>query len=125
MQFGRFGYVVEADIKGFFNHIDHDVLLEFIALRVDDKRFLRLISKWLKAGIVEEDGEIQYPEEGTPQGGSNSPILANIYLHYVIDEWFEHVVKPHCEGEAILCRYADDFVCAFQYSRDADRFYDV
>jgi group II intron reverse transcriptase/maturase len=65
MQFGRFGYVVEADIKGFFNHIDHDVLLEFIALRVDDKRFLRLISKWLKAGILEEDGEIQYPEEGT------------------------------------------------------------
>jgi RNA-directed DNA polymerase len=79
MQFGRFGYVVEADIKGFFNHIDHDVLLEFIALRVDDKRFLRLISKWLKAGIVEEDGEIQYPEEGTPQGGSISQILANIY----------------------------------------------
>jgi RNA-directed DNA polymerase len=125
MQFGRFGYVVEADIKGFFNHIDHDVLLDFIALRVDDKRFLRLISKWLKAGILEENGEIQYPEEGTPQGGSISPILANIYLHYVIDEWFEHVVKPHCEGEAILCRYADDFVCAFQYSRDADRFYDV
>ena len=125
MQFGRFGYVVEADIKGFFNHIDHDVLLEFIALRVDDKRFLRLISKWLKAGILEENGEIQYPEEGTPQGGSISPILANIYLHHVVDEWFEHVVKPNCEGEAIICRYADDFVCAFQYAKDADRFYDV
>ena len=125
MQFGRFGYVVEADIKGFFNHIDHDVLLEFIALRVDIKRFLRLISKWLKAGILEENGEIQYPEEGTPQGGSISPILANIYLHHVVDEWFEHVVKPNCEGEAIICRYADDFVCAFQYAKDADRFYDV
>jgi RNA-directed DNA polymerase len=125
MQFGRFGYVVEAYIKGFFNHIDHDVLLEFIALRVDDKRFLRLISKLLDAGILEENGEIQYPEEGTPQGGSISPILANIYLYHVVDEWFEHVVKPNCEGEAIICRYADDFVCAFQYAKDADRFYDV
>jgi RNA-directed DNA polymerase len=67
MQFGRFGYVVEADIKGFFNHIDHDTLLELIAKRVDDKRFLRLIAKWLKAGILEEDGKIEYPEEGTPQ----------------------------------------------------------
>jgi RNA-directed DNA polymerase len=125
MQYGRFGYVVEADIKGFFNHIDHNILLEFIARRVDDKRFIRLISKWLKAGILEEDGCIDYPEEGTPQGGSISPVLANIYLHYVIDEWFETVVKPSCAGDAILCRYADDFVCAFQYSRDADRFYKV
>lgn len=125
MQFGRFSFVVEADIKGFFNHIDHDVLLEFIARRVDDKRFLRLISKWLKAGILEEDGHIEYPEEGTPQGGSISPILANIYLHYVIDDWFEKVVKPSCSGEAKICRYADDFVCAFQFSRDADRFFKV
>ena len=125
MQFGRFGYVVEADIKGFFTHIDHKILLEFIARRVDDKRFTRLLSKWLKAGILEEDGNIHCPEEGTPQGGSISPILANIYLHYVIDEWFETIVKPNCDGEAILCRYADDFVCAFQYSRDADRFYNV
>jgi group II intron reverse transcriptase/maturase len=123
MQFGRFGYVVEADIKGFFNHIDHDKLLEMLAQRVDDRRFLRLINKWLKAGILEEDKSIHYPEEGTPQGGSVSPILANIYLHNVIDEWFEKVVKPHCEGDAIICRYADDFVCAFQYARDAERFY--
>lgn len=125
LQFGGFGYVVEADIKGFFNHIDHEVLLDFMGQRIDDKRFLRLIAKWLKAGILEEDGKIHYPEEGTPQGGSISPILANIYLHYVIDDWFEHVVKPHCDGEAILCRYADDFVCAFQYVRDAERFYRV
>jgi RNA-directed DNA polymerase len=123
MQFGRFGHVVEADIKGFFNHIDHDKLLEMLARRIDDKRFLRLIRKWLKAGILEEDNSIIYPEEGTPQGGSVSAILANIYLHNVIDEWFEKVVKPHCEGDAIICRYADDFVCAFQYSRDAERFY--
>ena len=125
MQFGRFGYVVEADIKGFFNHINHEIFLEFIARRVDDKRFTRLISKWLKAGILEEDGRIEHPEAGTPQGGSISPILANIYLHYVIDEWFETKVKPNCDGEAIICRYADDFVCAFQYSRDAERFYKV
>jgi len=125
LQYGRFGYVVEADIQGFFNHIDHKILLEFITRRVDDKRFIRLLSKWLKAGILEEDGSINYPQSGTPQGGSISPILANIYLHYVIDEWFETVVKPNCQGEAILCRYADDFVCAFQYSRDADRFYKV
>ncbi len=125
IQFGRFGYVVEADIKGFFNHIDHELLLELIAKRVDDKRFLRLISKWLKAGILEEDGRIEYPEEGTPQGGSISPILANIYLHHAIDDWFEKTVKPHCQGEAIICRYADDFVCAFQYAKDAQRFFDV
>ncbi|RLD03063.1 MAG: group II intron reverse transcriptase/maturase [Chloroflexota bacterium] len=123
MQFGRFGHVVEADIKGFFNHIDHDKLLEMLARRIDDKRFLRLINKWLKAGILEEDHSIEYPEEGTPQGGSISPILANIYLHNVIDEWFEKVVKPNCKGDAIICRYADDFVCAFQYARDAERFY--
>jgi len=123
MQFGRFDYVVEADIKGFFNHIDHDKLLEMLAQRLDEKRFLRLIKKWLKSGILEEDKSIYYPEAGTPQGGSVSPILANIYLHHVIDEWLEKVVKPHCEGDAIICRYADDFVCAFQYARDAGQFY--
>ncbi len=125
LQHGRFGYIVEADIKGFFNHIDHDILLGLLSFRVDDKRFLRLIRKWLKAGILEEDGSIEYPEEGTPQGGSISPILANIYLHYAIDEWFERTVKPHCKGEAIMCRYADDFVCAFRYARDAERFYEA
>jgi len=123
MQFGRFGYVVEADIKGFFNHIDHNKLLKMLAQRIDDRRFLGLIKKWLKAGILEEDKSIHYPEEGTPQGGSISPILANIYLHNAIDEWFNEVVKSHCEGDAIICRYADDFVCAFQYARDAERFY--
>jgi len=125
LQGGRFGYVVEADIKGFFNNIDHDILLEMISNRVDDKRFLRLIAKWLKAGILEEDGLIEYPENGTPQGGSISPILANIYLHYAIDDWFEKVVKPHCDGDAVICRYADDFVCAFQYASDAKSFYRV
>ncbi len=125
MQFGRFGYVVEADIKGFFNHIDHDKLLKMLAQRIDDKRFLALINKWLKAGILEEDNSIQYPDAGTPQGGSVSPILANIYLHHTVDEWFEKVVKPRCDGDAIICRFADDFVCAFQYASDAERFYKV
>lgn len=125
LQYGRIKYIVEADIKGFFNHIDHDVLLDFIAKRVDDKRFLRLISKWLKAGILEEDGIVVVPEEGTPQGGSISPILANIYLHNVIDEWFEKEVKPRCDGDTFICRYADDFVCGFQYKSDAEKFYEV
>jgi group II intron reverse transcriptase/maturase len=125
MQFGRFGYEVEADIKGFFTHIDHDILLKLIARRVDDKRLIRLIRKWLKAGILEEDGAIAYPDEGTPQGGSISPILANLYLHYAIDEWFKKVVKPRCEGDAIICRYADDFVCAFENKGDAEKFYRV
>lgn len=125
LQFGRISYIVEADIKGFFNHIDHDMLLEFIAKRVDDKRFLRLISKWLKAGILEEDGKVVQPEEGTPQGGSISPILANIYLHNVIDEWFEKAVKPRCDGDVFICRYADDFVCGFQYKSDAEKFFEV
>lgn len=123
LQFGRLGYVVEADIKGFFNHIDHELLLKMVAHRVDDKRFIRLIGKWLKAGILEEDGATTFPEEGTPQGGSISPVLANIYLHYAIDDWFEKVVKPSCEGDVMICRYADDFVCAFQYARDAELFY--
>lgn len=92
---------------------------------MDDKRFLRLISKWLKAGILEEDGNVVHPEEGTPQGGSISPILANIYLHNVIDEWFEKEVKPRCDGDVFICRYADDFVCGFQYASDAERFYKV
>lgn len=125
MQFGRFGYVVEADIKGFFNHLEHEKLLELIARRVDDRRFIRLIGKWLKAGILEEDGNILYPEQGTPQGGSISPILANIYLHHCLDQWFQTEVKTRCEGEAIMCRYADDLVCCFQYARDAERFYKV
>lgn len=123
LNYGRYGYVVEADIKGFFNHIDHDLLIDMMALRVDDRRFLRLIRKWLRANILEEDGTLTQPTEGTPQGGSVSPILANIYLHYALDDWFVKVVKPHCRGNAMMCRYADDFVCAFQYKDEAELFY--
>jgi RNA-directed DNA polymerase len=118
-------YVVEADIKGSFDHIRHDQLMEMLTRRIDDKPFLRLIQKWLKAGIFETDGQVIHPVTGTPQGGIVSPILANSYLHDVLDEWFEDVVKRHCRGEAYLIRAADDFVCAFHYLEDAERFYRV
>jgi hypothetical protein len=94
-------------------------------MRIDDKPFLKLIHKWLKAGILETDGQVVHPLMGTPQGGSVSPILANIYLHYVLDVWFEETVRAHCTGHVYLCRYADDFVCAFQNSKDAQRFYNA
>ncbi len=125
LQYGVYGYVVEADIQGFFDHLDHDGLLEMLARRIDDRAFLGLIRLWLKAGVLETDGAVIYPEEGTPQGGSVSPVLANVYLHYSLDLWFEQVVKPHCRGEALMWRYADDWVCAFRYRDDAERFYRV
>ena len=125
LQFGRHGYVVEADIKGFFDNIDHDWLLRMLEQRIDDKPFLGLINTWLKAGILERDGTVIHPHTGTPQGGVISPILANIYLHYALDLWFEKVVKPRCQGQAPLIRYADDFVCTFQYRGEAEAFYRV
>lgn len=123
LQFGRYNYIVEADIKGFFDAIDHELLLQMLALRIEDKAFLGLIRKWLKAGILDTDGMIKHPVTGCPQGGIISPFLANIYLHYALDLWFERAVEPQSEGKAYFCRYADDFVCAFQYKRDAERFY--
>ncbi len=125
LQFGKYNYVVEADIKGFFDNLDHEWLLKMVAERVDDKALLRLVRKWLKAGILETDGKVIHPLTGTPQGGIISPILANIYLHYILDLWFHKVVVPHCSGEACLIRYADDFVCAFEKQEDAQRFYTV
>jgi RNA-directed DNA polymerase len=123
LQFGGFNYIVEADIKGFFDAIDHEKLMEMLKKKIDDKPFLGLIRKWLKAGVLEE-GLVIDPITGTPQGGIVSPILANIYLHHALDEWFEEVVKAHC-GQAYYCRYADDFIGAFQSQRDAQRFYEV
>lgn len=123
LQFGWYGYVVEADIKGYFNHINHDWLMKMLAQRIDDKPFLRLIRKWLKAGILDTDGQVIHPVSGTPQGGIISPILANVYLHFVLDLWFEKVVKPKCKGSVYLCRYADDFVVLFQYKMEAEKFY--
>ena len=123
LQFGRYNYVVEADIKGYFDSIDHEWLLKMLEQRIDDRAFIGLVRKWLKAGILETDGKVVHPVTGTPQGGVVSPVLANIYLHYALDVWFEKVVKPRCDGAAYLCRYADDFVCAFQYKKEAERFY--
>jgi RNA-directed DNA polymerase len=114
LQFGRYNFVVEADIKGFFDNIDHDWMMRMLAERIEDGAFLRLIRKWLRAGVLDTDGQILHPVTGTPQGGIISPILANVYLHYALDLWFHHVVKPRCGGEACLIRYADDVVCAFQ-----------
>jgi RNA-directed DNA polymerase len=120
---GRFSYIVDADIRGFFDNINHEWMVEMLEQRINDRAFIRLIKKWLKAGIL-EDNKVIHPLTGTPQGGIVSPVLSNIYLHYVLDLWFGKVIKPKCEGQAYICRYADDFVCAFQYRREAETFYD-
>jgi RNA-directed DNA polymerase len=125
LQYGSYGYLVEADVKGFFDQLDHTRLLTMLRERIDDRAFLRLIRKWLKAGVLETDGRVVHPETGSPQGGCISPVLANVYLHYALDVWFAEEVKTHCRGEALLCRYADDWVCAFRYQDDAERFYRV
>ena len=122
---GRYNAVVEADIKGFFDNIDHNKLLNMLMVRIDDKPLLKLIRRWLKAGILDTDGQVFHPVTGTPQGGIISPILANIYLHYALDVWFDETVRAHCKAQAYLCRYADDFVCAFELKSDAERFYKV
>jgi RNA-directed DNA polymerase len=108
LQFGCYGYVVEIDIKGFFDRIDHNGLLKMLELRIDDRPLLRLIWKWLKAGVLEEGGKVIHPDTGCPQGSGISPVLANIYLHYVLDLWFTDVVKPRCKARAFMCRFADD-----------------
>lgn len=118
---GRFRWVFDADIKGFFDNLDHDWLMRMLEHRIDDRQFLGLVRKWLKAGILEEDGKVILPVTGTPQGGVVSAVLANIYLHFVLDLWFEKVVKPRCDGDAMLMRFADDYVCCFQYHRDLQK----
>jgi len=123
LQFGRFTHIVEADIKGFYDNIDHSWLIRMLEERVNDKPFIRLIQKWLKAGILDISGEVIHPVTGTPQGGIVSPVLANVYLHYSLDLWFEKRIKPHCVGNTMIIRYADDFVCAFQYKKDAELVY--
>ena len=120
----KVGWVLEADLKNFFGSLDHGWLLRFVEHRVGDPRMISLIRRWLKAGILKED-EIHPNEEGTPQGGSISVLLSNLYLHYVLDLWFERVVKPRLRGEAYLVRYIDDFVVCFQYREDAIRFQNV
>lgn len=116
-------YVVEADIKGFFDNIDHEWMIKMLEERINDETFIRLIRKWLKAGILETGGKVVHPVAGTPQGGIISPLLANIYMHYALNLWFEKVIRKRCRGRAYLCVYADDFVCAFERHEDATEFY--
>ena len=123
LNFDPFHWVVEADIRGFFDNIDHDHLVFMLEERIGDERFIHLIRKWLKAGVLDTDGQVLHPVTGSSQGGIVSPILANIYLHHVLVKWFEETVKVHCTGRAALCVYADDFVCAFEKESDARRFY--
>ena len=122
LQFGGHHFVVEADIKGFFDSIRWEWLERMLAQRIDDGAFLNLIRKWLRAGILEEDGKVIHPQTGTPQGGVVSPVLANIYLHYALDLWFERVVRPQQRGRCRMIRYADDFVACFEYRHEAQAF---
>jgi group II intron reverse transcriptase/maturase len=124
MMDGRGGWVLEVDIRKFFDNLDHRHLREFLQLRVRDGVVLRLIDKWLKAGVM-EDGSVSYPDAGTPQGGVISPLLSNVFLHYVLDLWFEREVKPRLRRRAFLIRYADDFVIGFRDERDAQRVMEV
>src|SRR5208337_25781 len=114
-------YVLDADIRGFFDSISHEWMLKFVQHRVADRRILRLIQKWLNAGVMEE-GEWSETERGTPQGAVVSPLLANIYLHYVFDLWVQAWREKHARGDVVVVRYADDTVLGFQAQAEADRF---
>jgi RNA-directed DNA polymerase len=120
IMFQPVNHIVEADIKGFFDNVDHDKLMEFIRRRITDTALLNLIDKFLKAGYI-DNGQLVKSDTGTPQGSILSPMLANIFLHYVLDEWFETTVKSHARGFCELIRYADDFVCVVRYADDAQR----
>jgi group II intron reverse transcriptase/maturase len=118
----KVNWVLDADIRGFFDTIDHGWLVKFVEHRIADRRVVRLIQKWLNAGVMEE-GKRMRVEEGTPQGGSASPLLANIYLHYVFDLWVQAWRKKHARGDVIVVRFADDVVLGFQFKSDAERFW--
>ena len=120
IMFQPVNHIVEADIKGFFDNVSHERLMEFIQIRIKDTTLLNLIKKFLKAGYV-DDGILVKPDTGTPQGSILSPMLANIFLHYVLDTWFETTVKSHVKGFCAIVRYADDFVCVVRYAKEARR----
>jgi group II intron reverse transcriptase/maturase len=117
----KVSWVLDADIRGFFDAISHEWLLRFLEHRIADQRILRLIRKWLNAGVL-ENGELTKSSIGTPQGATISPLLANVYLHYVFDLWANQWRKRHARGEVIIVRYADDFIVGFQHWQDAERF---
>lgn len=117
----KVNYILDADIKGFFDNIDHDTMMMFLEHEIEDKNFLRYIRRFLKSGVL-ENYKYYESDKGTPQGGLISPILANVYLHYVLDNWF-NVIKKKLKGEMYLIRYADDFVVMFQYEEEAKKFY--
>jgi group II intron reverse transcriptase/maturase len=114
------GWILDVDIRKFFDTIDHGHLRAFLKRRIRDGVLLRLIGKWLNAGVL-EDGCVTHPETGSPQGGVISPLLSNLFLHYVLDEWFEHEVRPRRKGQSFWIRYADDFVMGFSHEGDARR----
>ena len=111
-------WILTADITGLFDNIEHSALQEMIKRRVNDGSILTLIGRWLNAGVMEED-RLEYPEKGTPQGGVISPLLSNIYLHYVLDEWFAEEVEPRLKGKCFIIRWADDFLIGFEKEADA------
>ncbi len=113
-------YIIDADIRNYFGSINHRILRDFLDLRVSDGVIRRMINKWLKAGIL-EDKQLSFPKEGTPQGGLISPLLSNVYLHYVLDEWFSKEIQPLLSGKSFIVRYADDFVLGFENSFDTKR----
>ena len=118
---GRVNWIYEGDIRGFFDHVDHKWMIKFLEVVIQDKNFIRYIGRFLKSGVMEEGKRIE-AEEGTPQGGLISPILGNVYLHYVLDLWIEKDVKKRYKGEVYEIRYADDFVVCFEYKGEAERF---
>lgn len=117
-------YVVEADIKGYFDNIRHDKLIECLKMHIKDPNIIKLVRKFLNAGIL-ENGKFYIGEYGTPQGSILSPILANIYMYYVLIKWFDKIIKPKLKGFASIINYADDFVCCFQYKNEAEIFYKI
>jgi len=117
----KVSWILDADIAKFFDTIEHDWLIKFIEHRVADARVVRLIKKWLHAGVL-EDGQVRVSEMGTVQGGSISPLLANVYLHYAFDQWVEQWRRRHARGDVVMVRYADDWVAGFQLQGDAKRF---